>query len=111
MSVCSTCYDAGSYVSNCSLGLTFGVVDADSEFVVSVQHNATKRIQTFAATSDEFGMLTIEGVGIDTLQGYQLWVSQDGIRVPVTINATEYTCISFSVANSDEEPAIVNLIA
>jgi hypothetical protein len=109
MSVCSSCYDSGITVGNCSLGLTFGTAEAETDYVVSVQHNATKRIQTFAIISDESGNITIEGVGIDSLQGYTLWISQDGERVPLTVGGEAYPCISFSVSKTDEEPAIVNL--
>ena len=109
MSVCSSCYDSGITVGNCSLGLTFGTAEAETDYVVSVQHNATKRIQTFAIISDESGNLTIQGVGIDSLQGYTLWISEDWERVPITIGGEAYPCISFSVSKTDEEPAIVNL--
>jgi hypothetical protein len=109
MSVCTPCYDSGITVGNCSLGLTFGTAEAETDYVVSVQHNATKRIQTFAITSDDSGNLTIEGVGIDSLQGYTLWISEDGERVPLTVGGEAYPCISFSVSKTDEEPAIVNL--
>ncbi len=109
MSVCSSCYDSGITVGNCSLGLTFGTAEAETDYVVSVQHNATQRIQTFAIISDESGNITIEGVGIDSLQGYTLWISQDGERVPLTVGGEAYPCISFSVSKTDEEPAIVNL--
>jgi len=111
MSVCSPCYDAGIYVDNCASGLTFGTVTADTEYTVSIQHNATKRIQTFVVESDNAGVIEIEGVNIDTLQGYTIWLTDTATneREPITVDGETYPCISFSVSKTDTEPAIVNL--
>ena len=111
MSVCSPCYDAGIYVDNCASGLTFGTVTPETEFVVSVQHTATRRIQTFVVESSEDGMITIEGMSIDSLQGYTIWLTESGTneREPISIGGETFPCISFSVSKTDTEPAIVNL--
>lgn len=113
MSVCSPCYDAGIYVDNCASGLTFGTVTPETEFVVSVQHTATRRIQTFVVTSTDEGMVTIEGMSIDTLQGYTIWLteSETNEREPISIGGETFPCISFSVSKTDTEPTIVNLTA
>jgi hypothetical protein len=112
MSICSPCYDSGSYVDVCATGLTFGVAQPDTSYLVCIQYKATGRIQTFVSISDEFGNITIEGVLIDPLQGYTLWITTDtpnGTRQDLTIGADTYTCIDFSIAVSDAEPSIVNL--
>jgi len=112
MSICSPCYDSGSYVDVCATGLTFGIATADTSYLVCIQYKATGRIQTFVAISDEFGNITIEGVLIDPLQGYTLWITTDtpnGVREDLTIGVDTYTCIDFSIAVSDTEPSIVNL--
>jgi hypothetical protein len=112
MSTCSPCYDSGSYVDACATGLTFGVAEPDTEYLVCIQYKATGRIQTFVSISDAVGNITIEGVLIDPLQGYTLWITNDtpnGVRQLITIAESAYTCIDFSIAVSDAEKAIVNL--
>jgi hypothetical protein len=67
MSVCSPCYDAGSYVNACLTEFSFGIVEAETLFTVWLQHNATKKIMQFEATSDDEGYITIEGIQLDPL--------------------------------------------
>lgn len=110
MSVCSPCYDSGIIVDQCASGLTFGVVTPDTGYQVNIRHNATNRIQSFPVTSDESGMITISGAKIDALQGYTISLMS---CENFTICEQEYTCISFSVVNSNIDPGdtgIINLI-
>jgi hypothetical protein len=111
MSVCSNCFDSGIIVDYCNEGITFGVVPADATYVVDIKHNATGKIQTFyGSESDVDGMLTIVGAKIDPLQGYT--ISLRGCEV-FTICEVEYTCITFSVVNSNadaEDVGVINLI-
>lgn len=112
MSVCSLCYNAGTYIESCASGLTFWTVTPDTSFLVCLQHNATGRVQTFPATSDEDGIITVEGIEVDALQGYTLFVTLGGVNgahETITVDAVEYTCISFSIVQSDTEPAIITL--
>lgn len=110
MSVCSPCYDSGIIVDQCASGITFGVVTPDTGYQVNIRHNATNRIQSFPVTSDESGMITISGAKIDALQGYTISLMS---CENFTICEQEYTCISFSVVNSNIDPGdtgVINLI-
>lgn len=112
MSVCSPCYNAGTYIESCASGFIFGTVEPLTDFLVCLQYNATGRIQSFESTSDAEGMITIEDISIDPLQGYTLFVTLggvNGIKQPITIETFEYTCISFSIVKSDTAPAIITL--
>lgn len=110
MSVCSPCYDSGIIVDQCASGLTFGVVDSNTTYQVNIKHNATGRIQSFPVESDGDGMITISGAKIDALQGYTIsLMSCDSF----TICEQQYSCISFSVVNSNIDPGdtgVINLI-
>jgi len=108
MSVCSPCYDAGSYVNACLTEFTFGVLTyADTEFIVNLQHNATKKIMQFTATSDAEFYITIEGIQLDPLQGYTIWVTLDGIEQDITVNSGSYKCLSFSAASIGQSPIVI----
>jgi len=111
MSVCTACFDSGIIVDYCNEGITFGVVEAEATYVVDIKHNATGKIQTFYnSESDVDGMLTIVGAKIDPLQGYTITLR--GCEV-FTICEIEYTCITFSVVNSNadaEDIGVINLI-
>jgi hypothetical protein len=112
MSVCSLCYNAGAFIESCASGLTFWTVTPDTSFLVCLQHNATGRVQTFPATSDEDGIITIEGIVVDALQGYTLFVTLGGVNgyhETITVDAVAYTCISFSIVQADTEPSIIIL--
>jgi len=108
MSVCTPCFDSGISVASCNAGIAFGIVTAETEYTVTIRHNATNRIQTFTATSDIDGVLTIVGAKIDAMQGYTIGLlSCDKFL----ICETEYDCISFSVVNQDvEETEVINLL-
>ena len=113
MNVCTPCYNAGIYVDSCATGLSFWTVEPDSSYLVCLQHNATKVIQTFVTVSNQLGEITIEGIKVDPMQGYTLFVTNGGInseQVDISINEVNYKCITFSIANSNAEPAIINLI-
>jgi hypothetical protein len=99
MSVCSPCYDAGSYVNACLTEFTFGIVEAETEYIVWLQHNATQKIMQFTATSDAEGYITIEGIQLDPLQGYTIWVTIDGVQQDITVDGDIYKCLSFSAAS------------
>jgi hypothetical protein len=107
MSVCSPCYDAGSYVNACLTEFTFGIVEADTEFTVWLQHNATQKIMQFTATSDAEGYITIEGIQLDPLQGYTIWVTIDGVQQDITVDGDIYTCLSFSAASIGQSPVVI----
>ena len=110
MSVCSPCFDSGISVASCNNGIAFGVVTPETEYQVTITHNATKRIQSFTATSDVDGIITIVGAKVDALQGYTIRLANCGT---FNICSTEYDCISFSVVNTDADPeelGIINLL-
>jgi hypothetical protein len=107
MSVCSPCYDAGSYVNACLTEFTFGIVEADTEFTVWLQHNATQKIMQFTATSDAEGYITIEGIQLDPLQGYTIWVTLEGVEQDITVDGDIYKCLSFSAASVGQSPVVI----
>ena len=107
MSVCLPCYDAGSYVDACLTEFTFGIVEAETEFTVWLQHNATQKIMQFTATSDAEGYITIEGIQLDPLQGYTIWVTIDGVQQDITVDGDIYTCLSFSAASVGQSPVVI----
>jgi len=108
MSVCSPCYDAGSYVNACLTEFSFGTLPADdTEYIVWLQHNATKKIMQFTATSDAEGYITIEGIQLDPLQGYTIWVTLDGVQQDITVDGDIYTCLSFSAASIGQSPVVI----
>ena len=107
MSVCSPCYDAGSYVNACLTEFTFGIVEAETEFTVWLQHNATQKIMQFTATSDAEGYITIEGIQLDPLQGYTIWVTIDGVQQDITVDGDIYKCLSFSAASIGQSPVVI----
>jgi hypothetical protein len=107
MSVCSPCYDAGSYVNACLTEFSFGIVEAETEYIVWLQHNATQKIMQFTATSDAEGYITIEGIQLDPLQGYTIWVTIDGVQQDITVDGDIYTCLSFSAASVGQSPVVI----
>jgi hypothetical protein len=107
MSVCSPCYDAGSYVNACLTEFSFGIVEAETEFTVWLQHNATQKIMQFTATSDAEGYITIEGIQLDPLQGYTIWATIDGLQQDITVDGDIYTCLSFSAASIGQSPVVI----
>lgn len=108
MSVCSPCFDSGISVAACHAGISFGVVPAETEYTVTITHNATKKVQSFVVTSDLEGIITIVGAKVDALQGYTIALKNCD---KFTICEVEYDCISFSVVNMDiEEPETINLL-
>ena len=107
MSVCSPCYDAGSYVNACLTEFSFGIVEAETEFTVWLQHNATQKIMQFTATSDVDGYITIEGIQLDPLQGYTIWATIDGLQQDITVDGDIYTCLSFSAASIGQSPVVI----
>jgi hypothetical protein len=107
MSVCSPCYDAGSYVNACLTEFSFGIVEAETEFTVWLQHNATQKIMQFEATSDAEGYITIEGIQLDPLQGYTIWVTIDGVQQDITVDGDIYKCLSFSAVSVGQSPVVI----
>jgi hypothetical protein len=107
MSVCSPCYDAGSYVNACLTEFSFGIVEAETEFTVWLQHNATQKIMQFTATSDAEGYITIEGIQLDPLQGYTIWVTIDGVQQDITVDGDIYKCLSFSAVSVGLSPVVI----
>ena len=108
MSVCSPCYDAGSYVNACLTEFSFGTLPADdTEYIVWLQHNATKKIMQFTATTDAEGYITIEGIQLDPLQGYTIWATIDGEEQDITVDGDTYKCLSFSAASVGQSPVVI----
>jgi hypothetical protein len=110
MSVCSPCYDAGSYVNACLTEFSFGIVEEDTEYIVWLQHNATKKIMQFEATSDDEGYITIEGIQLDPLQGYTIWVTDSAgsnVQLDITVDGDIYKCLSFSAASVGQSPVVI----
>jgi hypothetical protein len=107
MSVCSPCYDAGSYVNACLTEFSFGIVEAETEFTVWLQHNATQKIMQFTATSDAEGYITIEGIQLDPLQGYTIWATIDGVQQDITVDGDIYKCLSFSAVSVGLSPVVI----
>lgn len=112
MSVCTTCYDAGAYVNVCSTGLIFGALEVDTDYVVALQSISTSKIQSFAVTSDGDGEITIDTPLLSPNTTYEIWVSIGNINAgeeTITIESIEYTCIVFSVMNTDEDGDVMRL--
>ena len=110
MSVCSPCYDAGSYVNACLTEFSFGIVEVDTLYIVWLQHNATKKIMQFEATSDEEGYITIEGIQLDPLQGYTIWVTDSAgsqEQLDITVDGDIYKCLSFSAVSVGLSPVVI----
>jgi hypothetical protein len=110
MSVCSPCFDSGIQVAYCNGGIAFGFVEPETNYTITLKHNATNKLQVFNAESDLEGLLLIEGAKIDNGQGYTLELV--GCN-KFMICEVEYDCITFSVANIEiisEEPEVVNLM-
>lgn len=107
MSVCSPCFDSGISVAACHAGIAFGLVTPETEYTVTITHNATKRVQSFTVTSDIDGILTVIGAKVDALQGYTIGLNCDQFNICDQL----YDCISFSVVNMDvDEPQTINLL-
>jgi hypothetical protein len=65
-------------------------------------------VQSFTATSDEQGIITIIGAKVDALQGYTISLKNCDM---FTICEVEYDCIAFKVANIDTDVAeTINLL-
>ena len=108
MSVCSPCYDAGSYVNACLTEFSFGTLPADdTEYIVWLQHNATKKIMQFTATTDGDGYITIQGIQLDPLQGYTIWATLDNVQQDITVDGDTYKCLSFSAASVGQSPVVI----
>jgi hypothetical protein len=110
MSVCSPCYDAGSYVNACLTEFSFGIVEEDTEYIVWLQHNATKKIVQFEALSDNDGYINIEGIQLDPLQGYTIWVTDSAlsnVQLDITVDGDTYKCLSFSAASVGQSPVVI----
>ena len=108
MSVCTPCFDAGIIIDACLSSLAFGYVTPETGYIVDVKHNATGKVQTFEAISDEAGLISISGLKVDPLQGYTISLRD---CTNFTICETEYTCISFAVGNTNYEPeGVTNLL-
>jgi hypothetical protein len=94
-------------VNACLTEFTFGIVEAETEYIVWLQHNATQKIMQFTATSDAEGYITIEGIQLDPLQGYTIWATIDGVQQDITVDGDIYTCLSFSAASIGQSPVVI----
>jgi hypothetical protein len=94
-------------VNACLTEFSFGIVEAETEFTVWLQHNATQKIMQFTATSDAEGYITIEGIQLDPLQGYTIWATIDGVQQDITVDGDIYTCLSFSAASIGQSPVVI----
>jgi len=89
--------------------IVYNVGLADDTYYISVQHNATQKIQQFEVVSDD-GFILIDGVQLDPLQGYTIWVTQCENcydRLDLTIDTETYKCISFSAATVGLNPILI----
>jgi len=114
MSLCNDCYDAGSYIDACASALSFGAVEVSTEYTVAVQSLSTNKIQSFEVTSDETGVITLDGVKLSPRTCYDLWVTNGSVNNEpeiITIDATEYTCITFCVIDTGEGDIEIDLTA
>jgi hypothetical protein len=112
MSLCTDCYDAGAYVDACSTGLQFGTVEVDTDYTVAVESISTGKVQTFAVTSDDEGVILVEDVLLSPRTSYNVWVTVGKINNPavaITIDAIEYECITFSVIKTSEDADVTIL--
>jgi hypothetical protein len=53
------------------------------------------------ADSDEDGIITIEGLSLDPMQGYTIWVTltaSEQVQQDITVDGDIYKCLSFSAA-------------
>jgi hypothetical protein len=94
---CHKCFNSGIIVDYCNSGIKFGVAPVNFNLVVNVQHNATKKIQTFDVISDEFGMIEIPNIKLDNMQGYTITLRNCNKFI---ICEVEYDCITFKVSNT-----------
>jgi hypothetical protein len=114
MSICSDCYDAGSYVDACASSLSFGAVDISTEYTVAVQSLSTNKIQSFEVTSSDAGVITLDTVKLSPRTCYELWVTNGSVNnepEPIVISAVEYTCITFCVIDTGEGDIEIDLTA
>jgi hypothetical protein len=64
----------------------------------------------FEATSDDEGYITIEGIQIDPLQGYTIWVTYGAdsyVQQDITVDGDTYKCLSFSAASVGQSPVVI----
>jgi len=95
-------------VNACLTEFSFGTLPADdTEYIVWLQHNATKKIMQFTATTDAEGYITIEGMQLDPLQGYTIWATLDGVEQDITVDLEVYKCLSFSAATVGLSPVVI----
>ena len=114
MSICNDCYDAGSYVDACASSLSFGTVEVSTEYTVAVQSLSTNNIQSFEVTSSIAGVITIYTVKLSPRTCYDLWVTNGSVNNEpevITIDAIEYTCITFCVIDTGEGDIAIDLTA
>jgi hypothetical protein len=97
-------------VNACLTEFSFGIVEADTLYYVWLQHNATKKIMQFEATSDGEGYLNIEGIQLDPLQGYTIWVTDSATsqsQLDITVDGDIYKCLSFSAVSVGLSPVVI----
>jgi hypothetical protein len=64
----------------------------------------------FTATSDVDGYITIEGIQLDPLQGYTIWVTDSAtsqVQLDITVDGDIYKCLSFSAASIGQSPVVI----
>jgi hypothetical protein len=97
-------------VNACLTEFSFGIVEEDTLYTVWLQHNATQKIMQFEATSDDEGYITIEGIQIDPLQGYTIWVTDSAgssVQQDITVDGDIYKCLSFSAVSVGLSPVVI----
>jgi hypothetical protein len=97
-------------VNACLTEFSFGIVEEDTLYTVWLQHNATQKIMQFEATSDGEGYITIEGIQIDPLQGYTIWVTDSAgssVQQDITVDGDIYKCLSFSAVSVGLSPVVI----
>ena len=105
MSICNTCYSVDN-IPYCPKSISFGTVNADSDYYVWIKNIATNSIWGLQVTSDEAGVVTVDGVPIDPRLGYEVWLTAvgdapNGQAVDITIGTDTFTCIVFTTVLVD----------
>ena len=112
MSVCNNCYNAGP-IDSCSTGFAINLPEANDNFHMYVQNNATKGIQVYDLEYLISGEYQVLGVKIDPMMGYNIWFAYGQLNdthITFTKDEIEYECLNITVVNSNSEPIISNIL-
>ena len=105
--LCTNCYDSGSYIDLCTGALVFGAAEASTDYTVVLKSLSTGKLQTFEATSDEDGYITVEEPALTSRTGYMIWATEgtaNSAPVNLTIEGETFTCLTFHVVSTSLSP-------